>query len=602
MFKLGSWLVDESANLLSRDGKDVRIEKRVMSVLVELATANNRVVTKDALINSVWNGAAVSDHSVANAISELRRALGDDRRNPQYIETIPKRGYRLVADIVDFPDAAQQHIEPKPESRQAGLILALAACFVILAALFIWLAPMKSEAPRLFLANIKNATGDPSLGLAGETAAEMLTVALAGGEYRLVRWRANDFEGMADTSEIRPSEKDRLLRGHIVIDGDTPFLSLQLVDLADDASIWAGAYELGSEKFGALSQNIAIDLKIPLGLAEPDRSFDGASTATLEAYWRARHLWSLREHDAIREALRILTDVTKQAPDFAPGHAAIADIYAHKTAEELAINRSATFPIAEQHLARAISLAPDLAETFVTSAYLRFFRDRNASAAMSEIEKAIRLRPEAALAWQTKAMISNASGDFHESLIAIDRARELDPLSPSILWDKVWFLFIAEEYDAALVAIDNARKVSAPVSVYEALIHTAAGDYDAALTSWLERARERGLTEPEAEYVLAGAQTQGSYAALVGLAEIALRNTTYKEHAIPLAVLLLAVENRSAAIAILDSASVREKSWWWSWYNVMPAFDDIRSDQLLIGLAERKVLGSRAQPNLIERR
>jgi len=589
MIKIGPWLVDEDANLLSRDGKDVRIEKRVMSVLIELAAAKNQVVSKDALINAVWNGAAVSDHSVANAISDLRRALGDDRRNPQFIETIPKRGYRLIADIVEIPSAATQP-QPKPHIKPSKLIPALAAGVGTLIAIFIWLTPMSNEAPRLFLANIENATDDPAWSLGGQTATEMLTVALAGGEYRLVRWRANDLDAIAD--ELKPAKKDRLLRGRIIVDGDASILSLQLVDLADGASIWANSYELGAEKFAALTQDIAVDLKTPLGLTTSRQSFADASPATLEAYWRARYLWSLREHGAIREALRILSDVTKQAPDFAPGHAALADIYAHKSAEELALDRSATYPIAEQHLARAFALDPELADAFITSAYLRFFKDRDTPAAMKEIEEALRLRPETALAWQTKAMISSASGNFRESIKAIDKAGELDPLSASILWDKVWFLYVARRYNAALAAAKKARKVSAPVTIYEALIYTALGDYDAALASWLERARSRGLPESTQENILAIAQTEDSYAALTALAEIASDKAGYKEHEIPLAALLMTVKRRDAAIAVLDAASTKEKSWWWSWYNVMPAFDDIRSDQILTSLAERKVLGS----------
>jgi DNA-binding winged helix-turn-helix (wHTH) protein/TolB-like protein/Flp pilus assembly protein TadD len=590
MIKLGPWLINEDANLLSRDGKDVRIEKRVMSVLMELAIAKGQVVTKEALINVVWNGAAVSDHSVANAISDLRRALGDDRRNPQYIETIPKRGYRLIADISDAPGCPPRGKGPNPNVKRSWQIAVLAASLGVISILVIWLAPMNNEAPRLFLANIENVTNDPAWSLGGETATEMLTVALAGGKYRLVRWRAYDLNALAD--ELKPAKNDRLLRGRIIVDGDALFLSLQLVDLADGASTWANSYELGAENFSTLTQDIAVDLKIPLGLAKPQQGFADVSPAILEAYWRARYLWSLREHNAIREALRILSDITEQAPDFAPGHAALADIYAHKSAEELALDRSATYPIAEQHLARAFALNPKLPDAFITSAYLRFFKDRDVSAAMVEIEKAIQLRPETALAWQTKAMIANASGNFRESIIAIDKARNLDPLSASILWDKVWFLYIAGEYNAALIATERARRVSAPVVIYEALIHTALGDYDAALASWLERAKSHGLPESTQENILAIAQAEGSYTALTALTEITLGATGYEEHAIPLAALLIAVENTDAAIAVLDADRPQEKSWWWSWYEVIPAFDDIRSEQQLSNITERKVSGS----------
>jgi len=469
-FQLGEWTVEENANLLFQSDARVRIEKRVMAVLIELIAANGAVVTKDALLKAVWQGAIVSDHSIANAVSDLRRALGDDRRNPRYIETIPKRGYRLLVDVEELrhgenPDTVGARYVSAGAYRTA---VAVVGVFFCTAALIVWFWPSRETPPRLLLPNIENATGNPQWDIAGETATELLTVALAGGDYRLIRWRASGLDEGRDekllSEEMHLRARDRVLVGRIILDGEEPILTLQLVDWTDRASVWAGAYPLDAARYGALSESIVANIKEPLGLVDPRGAYSAADPVVFEAYWRARYLWNLREHQAILDALRILTNIVEQAPDYAPAHAALADIYAHKTAEELALDRWETYEIAERHLAHALALDPDLSEALVTRAYLSFFRDRDTQAAMLQIDKAIDLRPENAVAWQTKAMIASAAGAFGTSLDAIDQARALDPLSASMLWDQVWFLYIAERYDEALDATVHARRVSAPVS------------------------------------------------------------------------------------------------------------------------------------------
>ena len=157
-----------------------------MAVLVELAAAKGAVVSKDALIDSVWNGSIISDHSVANAISDLRRALGDDTRNPRYIETIPKRGYRLLAQPQFLQDesSASQRAEYRRQSTHKWLwAVAAIVPLLAIAAMFVWRSSITDIPPKLFLTDIENATGNERWDIAAAASAEMLTVVLAGGEY-----------------------------------------------------------------------------------------------------------------------------------------------------------------------------------------------------------------------------------------------------------------------------------------------------------------------------------------------------------------------------------------------------------------------------------
>lgn len=98
-FRIGAWLVRPRELTLSQGGKSVPLEAKVMDVLVELARAQGRVVTREALIEAVWGTEYGGDESLTRAISLIRRALGDSRGEHNHIRTVPKRGYQLIADV-----------------------------------------------------------------------------------------------------------------------------------------------------------------------------------------------------------------------------------------------------------------------------------------------------------------------------------------------------------------------------------------------------------------------------------------------------------------------------------------------------------------------
>lgn len=99
-FRLGKWVVLRDLNQIHCDDEVHRLEPKVMNVLVCLAEHPGELLPKERIIQSVWGNSFVSDEVLTNAISALRRAFGDDAKYPRFIETIPRRGYRLVADVV----------------------------------------------------------------------------------------------------------------------------------------------------------------------------------------------------------------------------------------------------------------------------------------------------------------------------------------------------------------------------------------------------------------------------------------------------------------------------------------------------------------------
>ena len=118
-FTCGEWTVRPELNRIERDGASVRLQPRVMDVLVYLAERARRVVPKAELVDALWPEEFVADAVLNRALCELRRALGDDPADPRFIETIPKRGYRLVARVGPDREGRPGSAERTPEPARA---------------------------------------------------------------------------------------------------------------------------------------------------------------------------------------------------------------------------------------------------------------------------------------------------------------------------------------------------------------------------------------------------------------------------------------------------------------------------------------------------
>jgi DNA-binding winged helix-turn-helix (wHTH) protein len=98
-FYVDEWLVEPELGRLSKDGETRQLEPKIMQVLVRLAENNGSVVRKEEFLADIWEGVNVTQHVLTRTISEIRRVVGDDPQNPQFIQTVPKIGYRMIAKI-----------------------------------------------------------------------------------------------------------------------------------------------------------------------------------------------------------------------------------------------------------------------------------------------------------------------------------------------------------------------------------------------------------------------------------------------------------------------------------------------------------------------
>lgn len=139
--RIGDWCVDPTAGQIGRNGDTARLEARTMRLLLCLAEHAGEVVSIDDLLNEVWAGVIVTPDSVYQAVASLRRLLGDDPRQPTYIATVPRLGYRMIAAVGPWTNGSGPHqpadsgqAQPAAKQRFSGTVAAAAILCVLVVA------------------------------------------------------------------------------------------------------------------------------------------------------------------------------------------------------------------------------------------------------------------------------------------------------------------------------------------------------------------------------------------------------------------------------------------------------------------------------------
>lgn len=273
-FRVGAWSVDPKSGQITRDGESLRVDDRSMRLLVCLAEHAGRTVTIDHLLDEVWAGTVVSQDSVYQAVTSLRRLLGDNRREPTYIATVPRQGYRLVASVAtDVGPATSARAVSPPSRRRLGLFAGCAAV-VAVALGFVVLSntadapPSPSRAvPRLAIRAVA------VLPFRDLTSQAMNEEYFADGMTEELITRLSHMDGLRVTAPtdsfalkgktMTVAETARVLNVDYVVDGslrksgDTVRVSARVVRAADGSVVWSRSYDRPSRDLLKAQDDIA---------------------------------------------------------------------------------------------------------------------------------------------------------------------------------------------------------------------------------------------------------------------------------------------------------------------------------------------------------
>ncbi|MES1242241.1 MAG: winged helix-turn-helix domain-containing protein [Acidobacteriota bacterium] len=485
-FQVADWLVCPDQGTVIRGGETIRLEPRMMDVLVYLAQRPGRTVTKEELLDVVWEGMVVEEGVLPQCIHAIRKALGDDARSPRYIQTIPKRGYRLVAEV-SSPAAGESGspaplppVEPKkPRAwRLAALIGAVAVAVALSGSLLLNRQQEQGSAGaseprgplRIVVLPFEN-LGPPAAEVFAEGMTEEITANLAHlSTLRVIsRTSARTYSrGEKTVRQIAEElDVDYVLEGTVrwAEDGagrQHVRITPQLIRVADDTHVWAEVFEreVGNNVFplqAEISERVINMLGITL-LAQERQQLYVPITGNLDAY-RA-YLRGLELIDQpffspshIEAAIGAFERAVALEPGFAQAWAQLSQAHSYLcfnavTSEQVAVHCGAGVPAhgkrptPAEALARARVTGPGLPEVLLAEAFYAYRVDRDYAAALDRFRAAATARPSDATARWGIGLVLRRRGNLAGAVTLFKEAASLDPRSIKRVWA------VAETYSA----------------------------------------------------------------------------------------------------------------------------------------------------------
>ncbi|HKS76692.1 MAG TPA: winged helix-turn-helix domain-containing protein [Terriglobales bacterium] len=441
-FKVGEFRVAVKLNRISQNGHITRVEPKVMQVLARLAERPGEVVPKDELLETVWADTHVTDEVLTGCISTLRRVFGDNPRQPSFIETIPKSGYRLIAPV-EFTanqsgSAAAEKSPAVPPVRHATTWWLLGAVLIaLLGGGWLWHSTRLPAIESVAILPFANSSADPNAEYLSDGISESIIDSISQlPNLRVMAWSTvSRYKGKSDPIAVgRDLGVRAVLTGQILQRDDQVVIQTELVDLKSGTQLWGEQYNRKASDIIPLQQDIArqISEKLRLRLSgEDERKLGKRSTADPEAYrlyLKGRYFWNKRTQDDLKKAMEYFQQAIDRDPTYAAAYAGLADSY------DLLDDWGKTppresFPRARAAALKALQLDDSLAEAHTSLAFVKANYDWDFAGGDGEFKRAIELNPNYATAHQWYAMQLVTEQRFPEAEAEMRRAVDLDPLS-----------------------------------------------------------------------------------------------------------------------------------------------------------------------------
>jgi TolB-like protein/DNA-binding winged helix-turn-helix (wHTH) protein len=442
--------VEPSLNTVYRNGASVRLQPKAMQVLVCLVGHAGEAVTKEALFQTVWPNTFVSDDVLAHSISELRQVFDDDSRQPRVIQTIPKRGYRLIAAVdstngnTPATGLELENFSTESLRNRIGIVLGVITTVLSIALLAagptkIWHHLLgKTDVPQIrsiAVLPLKNLSGDPEQKYFTEGMTDELITDLSQISSLKVISRTSS-DAYEDTRKPLPQiarelNVDAIVRGSVQRFGDRVHINAQLIYAPEDRNIWAQTYERDLQSALTLQSEVAAAIvgevrtqvtpeeRARLRVARP------VNLKALDAYLRGTyHLNKKGEgfgDEENRSAEKYFQAAIAEDPEFAPAYIALASTHV-----------ALLLPSTQDHVAmkaaleKALSLDPASAEGHVLMANVKS-DDWDWPGTEEEYRRAIALAPNNLDAHLHFGYFLDGLGRVPEGMDELRRAQELDP-------------------------------------------------------------------------------------------------------------------------------------------------------------------------------
>jgi TolB-like protein/DNA-binding winged helix-turn-helix (wHTH) protein/Flp pilus assembly protein TadD len=610
-FQLGPWLIRPSLNSVVRNGTTTRLTPKAMAVLVCLAEHPGEPVAKEKLLERVWPETFVSDDVLKGSVAEIRRVLEDNAREPRIIETVAKRGYRLIAPL-EWINGQQQTpaarlkprasvVEASPSRRSWMLATTVAVLLVLIAlgAIFdvgeLRTHLQASAAPQirsLAVLPLQNLSPDPEQEYFSDGMTDALITSLAQiGSLKVIS-RTSSMQYKQSHKSLpeiaRELNVDGIVEGTVQRSGYHVRITAQLIDARHDQHLWAESYESDLRDVVALQDKVssAIAKEIRINV-RPEKSSPLPSAPVInreayELYLKGRYFWNKRNAEGFKKALDYFQQAVERDPGYAPAYAGLADTYSLLGAAGYDLmSRAEAMEKARSAAQKALLIDGALAEAHASLAYVTYSYDWNWVGAGKEFERAIALDPNYPTAHQWYSEYLDDLGRGEEALVEAQTALTLDPLSINANHQLARAQYFVRRWDQAIDTTQKTLEMDPNFAIAHLRLgraYAAKGLYPEAIKQFHEFSNLSGdvpmATASVGNALARSGDRPGAIRALNGLRLFSKHNHV---PSICFALVHAGLGDNDQAIAWLEQA-YKERSDFLLVLNVDPLFDPLRRD------------------------
>lgn len=443
-YEFGLFRLYPDERRLLRGGEVVSLKPIAFDILVLLIQKKAQLVTKQELMKKLWPDSFVEDSNLTVNLSFLRKALGDTRSNPVYIETLSGRGYRFIAPVKEVRIGPKHMLRSTfPPGYKANNGEAITSLAVM---------PFLNE------------SGNPDIDYLCGGMTESIIASLS--QLQLLRVMAYNtvfhYKGQQVNACVvgRKLRVGAVLTGSIRIEGEKSVLKLEMIDVSDGSLIWGERYEHSSSDIWIIQEQIVeqIPEKLRLKLMTQERKRLKRLTESIDAYHlylRGCYFLNKRTEEGFRKAERDFVEALKIDRRFAHCYAGIARCYNFLLSYGV-ISPDEAMKKVRSAATKALEIDHLLSEPHTSIGHIKLFYEWDWEGAMAEFKLAIRLKPSSATAHHWYGILHNMMARFEEARKELQMALLIDPLSLVIKTAIGVNLYFSREYDQAISHLKSA--------------------------------------------------------------------------------------------------------------------------------------------------
>jgi DNA-binding winged helix-turn-helix (wHTH) protein/TolB-like protein/Flp pilus assembly protein TadD len=604
IYRFAEFTLNTGEQTLLRGTDEVYLQPKTFETLVYLVERHGHLVKKNELLDALWADTYVTENALMRCIKEVREALQDDAHQPRFIKTVPRIGYKFIANVEDIRQQDRHGVvsnEPVKDSRfSSRQILLLGLSILILASLafFIYRSKTKEATNPSQINSIAVLPFKPLVADARDESLEMgmadSLIAVLGNLNGVTvrpisavrKYTGLDQDALAAGREQRV---DAVLEGNIQKTNDEIRVTVRLLRVTDGVQLWSDKFDQKSNDIfliqDSISQRVAATLANKLSGSERQllTKHHTQDPAAYQLYLKGRYFLNKSTEQDFRKAIEYFESALQKDPNYAAAYAGVADAYAQLGSFGL-VEMKQSYERAKDAIEKALERDDKLAEAHASLGYILTNYYWNWSEAESQFKQAIDLNPNYAMAHNWYSQYLGFMGRPEEALRESKRAQEIDPLSP---WTNSGFIsFLARRYDEGIAESQKALELDpqfAAAHMVIGLSYVQKKNYEQAIAE-LQKAQDNPDSRALLGYAygVAGKRNEARQV-LEELQQVAKEKYVSP---FPVAATYVGLGETDKAFEMLEKAYV-ERSWAMGMLKVNPIFDPIRSDQRYVELLRR---------------